>query len=145
MESVGKPCLGVMAGPNGAGKSTLSEALVVRGLGIKTFLNADVIARGLSAFQPEEVAWQASQVMLQQMRKLAASRRSFAFETTLSGRTLAPWFKELREAGYAVCLFYVWLSHPDLAVARVAAGRLPGGIVFQSMIFDGDTTAVSKT
>ncbi|MDZ4684321.1 MAG: AAA family ATPase [Planctomycetaceae bacterium] len=127
MEKSSKPCVGVMAGPNGAGKSTLSEGLLRHGLGIETFLNADVIARGLSAFRPEGVAWQASQVMLQQMRKLAAKRESFAFETTLAARTLAPWFKELREDGYAICLFYVWLQNADLAVQRVAARVASGG------------------
>jgi predicted ABC-type ATPase len=73
------------------------------------------------------MAWQASQVMLQQMRKLAAGRKSFSFETTLSARTLAPWFRELRESGYTICLFYVWLCNADLAVQRVAARVASGG------------------
>jgi predicted ABC-type ATPase len=42
----------VIAGPNGAGKSTTAPMLLKGTLGVTEFVNADVIAQGLSAFQP---------------------------------------------------------------------------------------------
>jgi hypothetical protein len=80
----------VLAGPNGAGKSTVGPELIRDVLAVDEFVNADVIARGLSAFDPEGVAIAAGRVMLQRLRALARQRVSFAFETTLASRSFAP-------------------------------------------------------
>ncbi len=121
------PNVVIIAGPNGAGKSTIAPALVQRLLGIDTFVNADVIARGLAGFDPESVAVQAGRVMLERLRNLAAQRADFAFETTLASRTFAPFLKRLVEQGYGMRLVYVWLNSPDLCVSRVAARSRSGG------------------
>jgi len=122
-----QPHVIILAGPNGAGKSTAAPELLADTLAITEFVNADVIARGLSGFDPDNAAMEAAAVMLQRLRELAKSRRNFAFETTLAGRTLAPWIKELRADGYAVHLHFLWLSSPDLAVARVRQRVAEGG------------------
>jgi predicted ABC-type ATPase len=123
-----RPIVIVLGGINGAGKTTSSRTLLAETLKVMPFVNADVIAQGLNGFDPERAAIQAGRVMLQRLDELAASKESFAFETTLAARTYAGWLRKLRdEAGYTVKLFYFWLGSADLAVARVAQRVLQGG------------------
>jgi predicted ABC-type ATPase len=65
--------------------------------------------------------------MLEHLHELAAARKSFAFETTLSGRAYAPWLGGLVRDGYAVHLFYYWLDSADMAIRRVADRVRAGG------------------
>lgn len=111
-------CL-VLGGPNGAGKSTLAPVLLSRAVGVRHFVNADVIARGLSGFAPEAVALEAGKTMLRRLDELVARRESFAFESTLSARSFAPWLQKIRASGYHVAIVFVWIANADLAVARV--------------------------
>lgn len=122
-----RPSLVILAGPNGAGKSTVAPALLHGALAVNEFVNADVIARGLSAFDPESVAIAAGRVMLARLHELADQRVSFAFESTLASRSFAPWLRDLRASGYTVHLFFLWLSSADLAVGRVADRVRAGG------------------
>lgn len=122
-----RPQVAVLAGINGAGKSTAAQHLLREALKIPSFTNADAIACGLNAFDVESVAAKAGRVMLEHLRELAAVRQSFAFETTLAGRTYARWLAELARDGYAVHLFYYWLRSPDMAVRRVAERVRAGG------------------
>lgn len=96
-------------------------------LGIAEFVNADVIAQGLSGFDPDRAALQAGKVMLTRLRDLAAARVNFAFESTLSSRTFAPWLSGLRGGGYRVHVVFVFLNSPELAVSRVRARVRKGG------------------
>jgi predicted ABC-type ATPase len=121
------PKLIVLAGPNGAGKSTAAPALLQGTLAVSEFVNADVIARGLSAFEPERVAISAGRIMLRRLHELAAARRSFAFETTLASRSFAPWISGLIEDGYRFHLIFLWLPSPDMAVQRVQSRVLAAG------------------
>jgi len=113
-----RPSVVILAGPNGAGKSTAAPELLQEELAVSEFVNADVIARGLSAFDPDRAAMAAGRVMLARLNELARQRESFAFETTLASRSFAPWLRDLRASGYAVHLLFLWLSSPELAVAR---------------------------
>ena len=97
----------ILAGPNGAGKSTAAPDLLHGALSVNEFVNADVIARGLSAFDPDSVAIAAGRVMLARIRELAAQRVNFAFETTLASRSLAPRIRDLLPSGYAVHLVFL--------------------------------------
>src|SRR6516225_8899139 len=117
----------VLAGPNGAGKSTAAPMILKDALGVDEFVNADVIARGLSGFEPERAAMAAGRIMLARLRELARQRSSFAFETTLASRSFAPWLKDLLATRYQFHLVFLWLPSPDLAVARVAARVREGG------------------
>lgn len=122
------PIIAVIGGPNGAGKSTIARWLLGRVLGVSRFVNADVIAQGLSAFAPERSALAAGRIMLTQMRELASRRDTFAFETTLASRMFAPWLASLAATGYEVHLImYVWVSSPQIAVDRVRARVREGG------------------
>ncbi|MEY4635551.1 MAG: hypothetical protein RJA55_1349 [Acidobacteriota bacterium] len=122
-----RPSVVVLAGPNGAGKSTAAPELLQGELAVSEFVNADVIARGLSAFDPDRAAMAAGRVMLARLDELSRQRESFAFETTLASRSFAPWLWDLRVSGYSVHLFFLWLSSPDLAVERVADRVRSGG------------------
>ena len=117
----------VLAGPNGAGKSTAAEKLLQEPCHVSEFVNADVIARGLSAFHPEGVAFAAGRIMLTRLRELATERKSFAFETTLASRTFAPWLKVLIGSGYVLKVFFFWLPSAEMAVQRVAQRFSAGG------------------
>ena len=121
------PSIVVLAGPNGAGKSTAAPALLQGTLGVTEFVNADDIARGLSAFNAERAALPAGRVMLARLRELARQRISFAFETTLASRSFAPWLERLRREGYSIHMLFLWLPSADFAIDRVAARVRMGG------------------
>lgn len=122
------PHLVVIAGPNGAGKSTAAPGLLEGLLGIEDFVNADVIARGLSAYNPEGAAIEAGRIMLARLRELAADERDFAFETTLASRSFAPWIARLRaEQGYVFRLNYLWIPGPELSIGRIKGRVRDGG------------------
>lgn len=110
----------VVAGANGAGKSTAAPSLLQDLLEVTEFVNADVIAQGLAAFDPDSVAFEAGAIMHTRLRSLATKRRNFAFETTLASRSLAPWLRELVASHYLFHLVFLWLPSADFAVARVA-------------------------
>jgi predicted ABC-type ATPase len=122
-----RPHIIVIGGPNGAGKSTTAPALLKGTLGVTEFVNADTIAHGLSAFQPEGAAFHAGRVMLERIHHLANERVDFAFETTLASRTFAPWIKNLKQAGFIFHLVFLWLPNEEFAIARVAERVRMGG------------------
>ena len=124
------PYVIVLSGPNGAGKSTAAPEILRGTMAVTEFVNADVIARGLSAFDPERVAVSAGKLMLRRLDELAAARASFAFETTLASRTFARFIRELKTpagGGYRFHLAYFWLPAAEMAVARVGQRVRTGG------------------
>ncbi len=122
-----RPHVVALSGPNGAGKSTAAPALLKGTLGVTEFVNPDIIAQGLSAFEPERAALSAGRIMLRRLRELARQRVNFGFETTLASRRLAPRLAELKRRGYLVHLIFLWLPSADLAVERVAERVRMGG------------------
>lgn len=121
------PELFVLSGPNGAGKSTTATVLIPESLGIEQFVNADLIAQGLSPFAPASSAIQAGRLMLKRIRELRQQRQSFSFETTLASRYYLRFSKESQDVGYVVHLIYIWLSSVDLALSRIAIRVRQGG------------------
>lgn len=121
------PLIVMLAGPNGAGKSTTAQEFLQGALRVDEFVNADVIAQGLSAFQPQRAALEAGRIMLRRLKELAQQRSSFAFESTLASRSFAPWIDDLRGQGYEFALLFLWLPSADHAVARVAERVRSGG------------------
>ena len=122
-----KPRIVILAGPNGAGKTTAAKYLLTEAFGIVEFVNADIIAAGLSAYAPESVAFEAGRVMLSRINALLMANKSFAFETTLSSKSFARLIPRAREAGYYVTLVYVALPSASLAKRRVAKRVKSGG------------------
>lgn len=121
------PHLIIIAGPNGAGKSTTAPALLKDALSIENFVNADVIAQGLCAYQPEKAAIDAGRIMLKRIHQLALEQTNFAFETTLASRTFAQWIPRLKTQGYQFYLMFLWLQDAELAVLRVKERIKMGG------------------
>jgi len=117
----------VISGPNGSGKSTTAPSLLKGALSVTEFVNADIIAQGLSAFKPEDAAFHAGRVMLERIHTLAKEKADFAFETTLSNRTFGPWIKELKKNGYIFHLVFLWLPSEEIAVKRVEERVRLGG------------------
>ena len=114
-----QPNVYIVAGPNGAGKSTFSRLFLPDYADCREFVNADLIAAGLSPFNPEGQAIQAGRLMLARIESLARSQTSFGFETTLAGRSWMPLLEDLRKQGYRINLFFLWLPSPELAIERV--------------------------
>lgn len=121
------PTLIIIAGCNGSGKTTTAPVLLRNELHIDEFVNADTIAQGLCAFQPEKAAIQAGRVMLERIHFLAKNNLNFAFETTLASKTFAPWIKQLKQQGYQFHLVFLWLKSAELAISRVSERVKNGG------------------
>lgn len=117
----------IIAGPNGAGKTTFAIEFLPREAGCPEFINVDLIAAGLSPFNPDQATIRAGRLMLAEIKRRVRTGSSFAFETTLSGHGYAQMIPRWRAAGYYVKLIFLNLPTPDLAVARVAARVAQGG------------------
>jgi predicted ABC-type ATPase len=117
----------VIGGPNGAGKTTAAPDVLPSSLGVREFINADEIARGLSPFNPDSTSIAAGRLMLERMQQLAEVGESFAIETTCSGRAHPRFLRNCKNAGYRLTLVFLWLPSVDVALARVARRVREGG------------------
>ena len=117
----------IIAGPNGAGKTTFALEFLPNEAGCPNFVNADLIAAGLSPFAPEVAAFKAGRLMLEQIHEHVRRKESFAFETTLSGKMYAQLIPQWRSSGYVVKLFFLSLPSEELAVSRVKIRVSQGG------------------
>ncbi len=117
----------IIAGPNGAGKTTLAIEFLPNEAGCPVFVNADLIAAGLSPFAPELASVKAGRLMLEAIAEHEAKGESFAFETTLSGRIYARRIRRWQAAGYHVTLIFLALLSPEFAIARVKERVRQGG------------------
>ena len=121
------PTAYVIAGPNGAGKTTFASEFLPDFVDCREFLNADLIAAGLSPFAPESQNVLAGRLLLQRMKQLTHDRRGFGIETTLAGRSYFQLFGEMKRIGYRLDVFFLWLPSADLAVSRVTNRVRQGG------------------
>ncbi len=121
------PELFVIAGPNGAGKTTFALEFLPRFAKCREFVNADLIAGGLSPLAPGAAVIEAGRLMLGKINGLATQRQTFAFETTLSGRGYLGLFKRLKAAGYKINVIFLWLPRVELAIQRVNERVSRGG------------------
>lgn len=117
----------IIAGPNGAGKTTFARAFLPEEAQCPRFINADLIAAGLSPFAPEAEAFKAGRLMLAEIAACTVKGESFGFETTLSGLAYLRHIEDWRQQGYHVALFFLSLPTPELAIARVAERVKQGG------------------
>jgi predicted ABC-type ATPase len=117
----------LVAGPNGAGKTSFASQLLPKFVQCREFLNADLIAAGLSPFAPETQGFRAGRILLERIRELIDQGQSFGFETTLSGRSYANLLVAMRAQGYRVELFFLWLPNPEMAIDRVENRVRQGG------------------
>ncbi len=117
----------IIAGPNGAGKTTFAREYLPNEAGCPIFVNADLIAVGLSPFRPAVAAIRAGRLMLEETNRHAHDRRNFAFETTLSGRGYVKMIRQWRDDGYRVKLIFLSLATPEEAMRRVLSRVRQGG------------------
>lgn len=117
----------IIAGPNGAGKTTFALEFLPREADCPDFINVDLIAGGLSPFDPDRAAIRAGRLMLTEINNRVRKGSSFAFETTLSGHAYAQMIPQWQNANYFVKLIFLSLPSADLAVDRVAARVKQGG------------------
>ena len=117
----------IIAGPNGAGKTTTAMHLLPNVLHVRHFVNADLIAKGLSPFDPATANWTAAKIMVERIRQLTEGRESFAVETTLASRSFVSVVKRCRQAGYITQLLFIALADTELAKKRVALRVSRGG------------------
>ena len=117
----------VIAGPNGAGKTTFAKEYLPKEAGVVHFVNADLIASGLSPLDPDLAKRTAGRLVLQELDRLAHGRKDFAFESTLSGLTYVQRFKNLKSAGYRIEIIFLWLPSPQVALRRIAIRVRQGG------------------
>ena len=122
-----KPRCIVIAGPNGAGKTTFARDYLPGVAGIIHFINADLIAGGISPLRPELAAVKAGRLVLRQFDRLVEANAEFAFESTLSGLLYTNRIKEWKARGYSIGVVYLRLASPGLAMSRIAARVKQGG------------------
>jgi predicted ABC-type ATPase len=109
----------IIAGPNGAGKTTFAREHLPKKAGFPDFINADLIAQGISPFAPDAAAVEAGRIMLMQIQSKVRQAKSFMFETTLAARSYASYIPGWRKQGYHVKLVFLSLPSADVAIARV--------------------------
>ena len=117
----------IVAGPNGAGKTTFAREYLLKEAHCPDFVNVDLIAAGLSPFDPARAAIRAGRIMLSEIERRVRKGESFALETTLSGHVYARLIPGWRSEGYRVRLIFLSLPNPEIAIARVAARVAQGG------------------
>ena len=117
----------IISGCNGAGKTTASMTILPEILNCKEFINADMIAAGLSPFQPEKVAFEAGRIMLARIDFLMSTNQTFAIETTLAIKSYKNKLLKAIENGYKVKLLFFWLPTYKMAINRVAIRVVEGG------------------
>ena len=127
MDEPQQPTVYILAGPNGAGKTTFANTFLQPFAKCREFLNADLIAAGLSPFAPESQAIRASELLLKRIDELVSARSTFSFETTLAARSYHGSVIQWRRLGYRVILYFIWLPNPELAIKRVAKRVREGG------------------
>lgn len=122
-----RPICTIIAGPNGAGNTTFALGCLPTFAPSKNFVNADLIASGLSPLDPEKAQLEASRLFLAEVHEYIRCRESLAFETTLSGRSYLRMVRQLMNDRWIVQMFYLWLPSVDACRQRVAKRVEHGG------------------
>ncbi|MEA3346527.1 MAG: zeta toxin family protein [Candidatus Auribacterota bacterium] len=117
----------IIAGSNGSGKTTFAGKFLPDYVKCPNFVNADLIAQGLSPFSPRSAALKAGRLVLSQIHEFIKMQVDFGFETTLSGKTYVKLFKHLKMENYNLHLFFLWIPSTQLALARIKDRVSEGG------------------
>lgn len=125
----------IIAGPNGAGKTTFAREFLPQEAACPVFVNADLIAAGLAPFAPEAAAVQAGRLMLAEMERHFLAGRSFAFETTLSGRAYLRHIARWRAALWRVELIFCNSTTPMKPWRGWRSGCGKAGTIFPKPSF----------
>jgi predicted ABC-type ATPase len=122
-----KPIIYLIVGCNGAGKTTFAKQFLPYEVKCLNFLNADLIAQGLSPLNTRAAAIKAGRLLLAEFRRFVSRHETFALESTLSGTTYLNLLKSAKRQGFQFYLHYLWLPNPAVAIARVHERVKKGG------------------
>lgn len=122
-----RPTCWIIGGPNGAGKTTFALEYLPTVAGCRVFVNADLIAAGMSPLAPERERVAASRIFLREIERHIAARRDFGFEATLAGRGYLRLIRRLKASGWRVELIFLVLPIVEMAKMRVAERVRHGG------------------
>lgn len=122
-----KPTCFIIAGPNGSGKTTFALCYLPQIAGCRNFVNSDLIAHGLSPFDSLSAQYEAGRLFLREIRANIDKRADFAFETTLAGRSQISLIKRLKQEGWRIVLFFLWIPSATFSKKRVAERVKQGG------------------
>jgi predicted ABC-type ATPase len=117
----------IIAGPNGAGKTTFANEFLPIEAECLNFINADLIAQGLSPFQPNKMAIEAGRLMIQHINECVRRNESFAFETTLSGKGYIKKILDWKAQQYEIIIYYLKIPTVEFAIERVKLRVSQGG------------------
>ena len=121
------PNLFILAGPNGAGKTTYARDFLPSEMRRCEFVNADLIAAGLSPFDPALAEFEAGRIMVRRLKQLTTERKDFSFETTLSSYGYMAMLEEMRAVGYRIRLDFLWIRDLETSRLRVRSRVVKGG------------------
>lgn len=122
-----QPICYIVSGPNGAGKTTFALRYLPKIVSCSNFINADEIAKGVSPLDFEAGLLQASRIFLQSLNKKIECRETFAFETTLSGKSYLTQIPQWQQAGWQVILIYLYIPSAEFSALRVKQRFEQGG------------------
>ncbi len=117
----------IIGGPNGSGKTTFARTFLPEYAECDRFINADLIAEGLSPFSPQQVAIKSGKLVLEQVKEYSHNGVDFGFETTMAGVTYLKYLKQLKKKGYRIHIYFLWIPSAQLAIARVKDRVSQGG------------------
>lgn len=117
----------VIAGPNGAGKTTFAKQYLAQFEHPIPFVNADLMAAGIAPLSPDSASILAGRLMIEEIDRLVDQRKSFAFETTLSGKGYAKKLALWSALGYEITIVFLKLPTVCHAIKRVRARVSQGG------------------
>ena len=127
MSAKKQPVCYIVAGPDGAGKTTFALQYLPKIVSCKNFINADEIAKGVSPLNFEAGLLQASKIFLQSLDQKLESKETFAFETTLSGRSYLTQIPQWQQDGWKVVLIYLYIPSAEFSAFRVQQRFEQGG------------------
>lgn len=122
-----RPICYIIGGPNGAGKTTFALNCLCEITGCRNFVNADLIAYGLSPLDSIAAEFEAGKIFLNEIEANIAKRADFAFETTLSGKSYLNLINKLKNDGWKIVLFFLWIPDAEFSKFRVAERVKNGG------------------
>lgn len=117
----------ILGGPNGAGKTTFAKEFLPIEAECINFINADLIAQGLSPFKPDKMAIEAGRLTIRCINECIRKNESFAFETTLSGKGYIKKINEWKKQQYEIIMYFFKLPTVEFAIERVRFRVAQGG------------------
>lgn len=117
----------IVAGPNGSGKTTFGESYLLRTKQNLVFLNPDLIASGIAPLDFEKASFQAGRVLIAEIKARILRGESFAFESTLSGRSWAHLLSEATSKGYKIVIYFLFLNSVEQNLKRIKRRVQLGG------------------